>query len=90
MVNVLPFTEIKKTNSLLVRKFDKDISEQELKWHWDEEDRIIRPLKETNWKFQFDNCLPQNIEGEIKINKGEWHRLIKGSGDLEIEIQKLK
>lgn len=44
---------------------------------------------ETNWMIQFDNELPKKIQGEISIPKGIYHRVIKGSGDLEIELIKL-
>lgn len=70
------------------RKFSHDVPDDELKWHWDEEDRIIESLKNTDWKFQFDNKLPRNISGSIYIEKGTWHRLIKGTGDLELKIIK--
>jgi hypothetical protein len=29
------------------------------------------------------------IEGQIHISRGEWHRAIKGTGDLKIRIKKL-
>jgi hypothetical protein len=41
---------------------------------------------ETDWKFQFDNELPISVKGVIKIPKGEWHRLIKGTEDLEVFV----
>jgi hypothetical protein len=37
-----------------------------------------------------DNRLPQIIKGEIFIPAGEWHRVIKGSGNLTVKINKLK
>ena len=39
--------------------------------------------------FQRDSELPIRIEGQIHIPKGEWHRAIKGTGDLKIKIKKL-
>jgi len=70
------------------RTFKHDVPDEELKWHWDDEDRIIEPVKKTDWKFQFDNQLPHKIVGSIYIEKGVWHRIIKGSGDLELKIFK--
>lgn len=93
MVVDFPFQETKKLEKgveKFIRFFSNEIDEGELLWHWDEEDRIISPTHKTDWKFQIDNKLPQKIEGEIKIPKGLWHRIIKGSGDLELEIQKIK
>jgi hypothetical protein len=88
MVN-LPFKETPLEGSIYERIFKSDLSDEDLKWHWDEEDRIITPLYETDWMFQFDNCLPQEIVGNIEIPKGIWHRLIKGSGDLTLKVHKL-
>jgi hypothetical protein len=88
MVN-LPFKETPLGGSIYERTFKSDLSDEDLKWHWDEEDRIITPLHETDWKFQFDNNLPQSINNTIEIPKGVWHRLIKGSGDLTLKVHKL-
>jgi hypothetical protein len=85
--NKLPFTE-KKYKNFYTRVFSQNLESSELKWHKDNEDRIVIPLKETNWLFQRDNQLPEPIIGEIKIKAGEWHRVIKGSGDLEVKIIK--
>jgi hypothetical protein len=73
----------------VIRKFSQDTDSEEFKWHWDEEDRIIHRVHETDWLIQLDNKLPQKIENKIKIAKGEWHRLIKGSGDLELVVEKI-
>ena len=89
MVN-LPFKETPLGGSIYERIFKSDLSDEDLKWHWDEEDRIITPLHETDWKFQFDNCLPQSIIDNIEIPKGVWHRLIKGNGDLTLKVHKLR
>lgn len=83
-----PFKETIIEDSIYERTFSEDLKDEDLKWHWDEEDRIIKALHETDWQFQFDNLLPVKIEGEIEIKKGVWHRLIKGTGDLKLSIQK--
>lgn len=72
-----------------IRIFSESTSQLELVWHRDKEDRIIYPLHKTNWKFQIDNDIPRTIEKEIFIPKGVYHRLIKGTGDLKLNIQKL-
>lgn len=71
-----------------VRTFSKDIDSHELKWHRDEEDRVVTPLNQNDWMFQRDNSLPEPLDREIKIAKGEWHRVIKGTTDLKVRIQK--
>ena len=92
MVDNLPFKEISgELNSSLevvTRVFKSDIDSDELKWHWDDEDRNIIVVGETNWKFQFDNELPINMNTKIKVPKGTWHRLIKGDGDLTLIVEK--
>jgi hypothetical protein len=85
---MLPFNEIKIEEEIYIREFNSDLNESDLKWHWDNEDRIISSIENTDWRFQFDNKLPQIIEGEIFIKRGEWHRLIKGSGDLRLNVRK--
>ena len=74
----------------VVRTFTGSLDEEDLKWHWDEEDRVIHPIHETDWMFQFDNELPQRISTEIKVKKGVWHRLIKGTGNLQLVVEKIK
>lgn len=71
-----------------VRTFSKDVDSHELKWHRDDEDRVVTPLNQNDWMFQRDNSLPEPLDKEIKIARGEWHRVIKGSTDLKVRIQK--
>ena len=85
MVN--PFDEHIEGN-VYIRTFSSDVNPGELKWHWDDEDRIIESINETDWMFQFDNQLPIKLEGKIEIKKGVWHRLIKGNSDVRIKIKK--
>jgi hypothetical protein len=72
-----------------LRTFSKDTLEEDLKWHWDEEDRFISSIGDTDWLFQFDNELPQSMNSEIFIEKGRFHRIIKGTGDLLIKVIKI-
>ena len=85
-----PYAEEKIAESVVVRTFAADIDEMELKWHWDEEDRLVEPLNHNDWQFQFDNQLPQKIYTEIYIPAGVMHRVIKGSTDLIVKITKYK
>jgi len=85
----LPFDEEWISDNESIRTFKSGLFDEELKWHYDNEDRIIKPIDENDWKFQFDNNLPQKITGEILIKKGEWHRLIKGSNDLKLSIKRI-
>jgi hypothetical protein len=69
-----------------IRGFCNETDETELKWHYDEQDRVIESVSQTDWLFQFDNELPISLNQPIAIKKGIIHRLIKGSGDLQLKI----
>ena len=85
---MLPFIEEKISESVVIRTFFANTHWSEFKWHWDEEDREIFPLNDNDWQFQFDNELPQKIYRKIVIPKGVIHRIIPGSTDLIIQINK--
>lgn len=85
----LPYKETKLNDNTFIREFGQNTDSGEMVWHRDREDRIIESIGETDWLIQIDNELPKRIEGEIFIPKGVFHRLIKGTGDLEIKLQKL-
>ena len=91
MVKGFPFEEkVLTTNqdNIVVRRFKESLDTEELKWHWDEEDRVIHPIHKTDWMFQIDNQLPIPIDNRIFIPKGVWHRIIKGTGDLSVVVEK--
>lgn len=79
----LPFKE-----SGTIRRFGRDVDEEELVWHRDREDRLVRVVGETDWKIQLDNKIPQEVHN-VFIPKGVYHRLLKGSEDLVIEVIRL-
>jgi len=84
----LPFKEKKSKNSR-IREFSQDVDNGELKWHVDEEDRMVKSLHKTDWMVQIDNQLPQKLteNKEIFIPKGVYHRVIKGSGNLKVKVR---
>jgi hypothetical protein len=75
-------------DNYVIREFDEDSDSDDLTWHRDAEDRIIRSIKETDWMIQIEDQLPEVIINEIEIKSGVWHRLIKGTGDLTLKIIK--
>jgi len=89
MVDSLPFSE-KKFGDIYQRTFSQNINDSELKWHFDNEDRIVTCEHDTNWSFQMDNELPVKIQKNksIFIREGEYHRIIKGDGNLILKISK--
>jgi hypothetical protein len=84
-----PFKEEKIKENIYIRTFTQSVEDEDLVWHRDYEDRIVKCLEKTNWMFQFDNELPISFDNEIFIPKGIYHRIIKGDGDLVIEVVKL-
>ena len=86
----VPYSEESLGKNLYLRTFSETTEDSELKWHWDPEDRVIYPQHPTDWMIQRDNSLPENLSSAIQISAGEWHRLIKGTGDLKLKIYKAK
>lgn len=84
-----PYKENKISENTFIREFSEQTTSEEMKWHRDYEDRIIKSINETDWMIQLDNELPKPIIGEIFIPMGVYHRLIKGTSDLKIELKKL-
>lgn len=86
---MLPYKEDKISDNTFIRVFSQDTDSGEFMWHRDMEDRIIESIEPTDWKIQMDNELPKSIEGKVFIPMGVYHRLIKGTGDLKINLIKL-
>jgi hypothetical protein len=88
--NNLPFIQEEK-NGIKRRLFKEGIDNHELKWHFDELDRNVKVVKSNGWLLQMDNEIPKQLkEGEnVFIPKGKYHRIIKGFGDLIVEVEEL-
>lgn len=73
-----------------VRTFNSNVSSSELVWHRDREDRIVKVLEGKDWYFQFDDQLPFELKygDQFFIEKMTYHRLIKGSTNLKVLIEK--
>lgn len=73
-----------------VRTFDSSVNSSELVWHRDREDRIVKVLEGKDWYFQFDDQLPFELKygDQFFIEKMTYHRLIKGSTNLKVLIEK--
>ena len=85
---MLPFKEEIVSDNVFIREFKQDTDSGEFMWHRDREDRIIESIGETDWMIQLDDELPKVIQGEVFIKMGVYHRVIKGTGDLKIRLQK--
>lgn len=86
-MRLLPYKDTM-LDSEIIREFDENIDPVELMWHRDNEDRLVSPVNKTDWKFQIENELPKEIQGEIFIQRGVWHRIIKGTGSVKVKIIK--
>jgi len=84
----LPFEENRIKDKIYIRTFDENVDSGDLHWHRDREDRIVISTKPTDWKIQLDDELPKSLNERVFISTGVWHRLIKGTGDLEIKLYK--
>jgi len=85
----LPFKETKLEDNTFIREFKQDTDSGEFMWHRDREDRIIESIGKTDWLIQIDNELPKEINKEVFIPMGVYHRLIKGTNDLKIKLKKI-
>ena len=84
----LPFQEIRIADEVFIRKFSAELDRTELTWHRDDEDRTVEPVGQTDWLIQFENRIPRIITQPVFIPKGEWHRLLQGTGELTVQITK--
>jgi len=81
-----PYSE-KKEEGYIIREFSQDTPSFEFVWHRDKEDRIVEAMHDTDWLFQLDNEIPQELQNKkLFIPKETYHRLIKGTGDLVVKI----
>ena len=72
--------EVELEPDTVLRTFGEDIDPIELKWHRDDEDRTVVAVDNSDWQIQLENKLPASLDVPVFIERGEWHRLIKGNG----------
>ena len=86
----LPFIEEEISQGYFLRKFSGASHDSEFVWHRDKEDRYVLSCENTDWMLQLDDQLPMSLNEVRYIPKETYHRLIKGSGDLDIVLLKIK
>ena len=86
-----PFKEKQIAENVFLRYFNHNVLSEELIWHRDREDRIVEVIQSDNWYFQKDDQVPFKLEEGMKfsIEKMQYHRLLRGKGDLVIKITKI-
>jgi hypothetical protein len=85
---VKPYRDLEVTEDYTLREFSDSVDPIELLWHRDNEDRTIEIVGETDWAIQLENKLPTSLNNRIFIARHEWHRVIKGTGNLLLKIYK--
>ena len=83
-----PYLDTHSEPHKFVRCFPESVNTEELVWHRDFYNRTVTVIRSNGWKFQADNEIPIELkEGDVfEIEAGKYHRLIKGSGQLLVEI----
>ena len=86
-----PYTHFQVSRNSFIRTFNETVSHEELIWHRDKKDRTVYVIYAgSGWKLQLDNELPSEMISNysvFKIEKGMYHRLIKGQGACIIYIE---
>lgn len=82
-----PYFETHLDNTVY-RRFEGTVDESDLVWHRDANDRQIKVLEGKGWKLQLDNELPEELVpgNSYFIQAEEYHRLVKGQGQLILEV----
>lgn len=85
LVEIIPYIDVD-SGEFITRSFSQDIDPTELLWHRDLKNRSVKIVEGNDWKIQMENELPKPFDNTI-IPKLTWHRVIKGSGNLVIQIK---
>lgn len=83
-----PYRQRTLRDGTILREFRADAHPDELVWHQDRAHRSVRVVESGGWKLQLEEGLPfPLVEGNTyEIPSRSWHRVIRGPGDLKIEI----
>lgn len=89
--NNFPFKEFEISPQVKYRSFSHDTLSEDLTWHRDADNRIVRVVEGNGWMLQLDNEMPVSMDpGSLHaIPAGVWHRVImsEGASDLSILVQ---
>jgi len=86
-----PYQQLQINDSSFRRIFESTTHSDELVWHRDRKSRLVKIIESQGWKFQHDNGIPITLSpGDvIEIPAEQYHRIIKGNGNLIVEITEL-
>ena len=86
-----PFEDFERDiyDNIFTRVFKESVEKEQLIWHKDKKDQVVKVIYGTGWKLQYDNQLPIELEPgqNYHIKKQEFHRLLKGNSELKLEIK---
>ena len=64
--DIKPYEDVILSSNVKERTFEENITDVELLWHRDREDRTIEVIEGNNWKLQLDDELPVILEKNQK------------------------
>ena len=84
-----PYNDTSVNTKTFYRTFSYNVDPSKLVWHRDHNNRIIKVIEGCLWHLQMDNELPLLLEinKQYHIPKNVYHRIIKGYGNLIIEVR---
>lgn len=89
--NNFPFDEFEISPQVKYRSFSRDTLSEDLTWHRDADNRIVRVVEGNGWMLQLDNEMPVSMDpGSLHaIPAGVWHRVImsEGASDLSLLVK---
>ena len=87
-----PYNDHQINSSSFYRTFDKNVLDDELEWHRDENDRIVTVMLGKDWELQLENSLPTVMkeEDQIFIPAKSYHRIKRGTTNLTVRIEEFK
>ena len=85
---MLPFKQTRLDENTVLRVFSEGVDDSELVWHRDRNDRLIEVIEGEGWKLQIENDIPRELTAGSRffVAAREYHRVIKGRGDLRVRI----
>ena len=83
-----PYRQRTLRDGTILREFRSDAHPDELVWHQDRERRSVRVVESGGWMLQLEEGLPFPlvVGNTYEIPSRSWHRVIRGPGNLKIEI----
>ena len=56
-----PYKDTFLNRNTRIRRFKQSVSSEELVWHRDRSDRVVKIVEGSGWQLQMDNGLPEKL-----------------------------